>query len=586
MKKIALALAIFCVALVGCDDEFLRETPDDFLTIENSFTNAAQFRTGLNHFYTSVRQNYNFQDNPIYFFHYGSGTDLYFRPNSDSEIFTDWSYLNSTHESFRVMFGRHFGLLYNINQLLIQSENKSVKWITENEKLEVQAEARFFRAYCYRMLGYMWGGVPVLETLVTKPRLDFTRNSRQEVYEFAVADLAFAAEHLPIQTSLVGGVVRAAACHYLSEVSIALGDEYAKNGDATKAKAMYDKAVEAGGRVIDQKVGEYHLMQERFGYNKNVAGKDAFWDLFQMKPASGPSNFSYQNGNKESIWVIQVDKFLQGGLNDGLTTRTDQERVFWPTFWGWSGFFGFNGVARPEMGRGIAWLRATNHFNYTIWDKTGPEDNRNAEWNINRVLRCPYPVINGVVDPTKDTTYVTKVTLRGGKDSIVNVKPNDIVKPEWLGTRTDTMERWYPRVSKLGSDWKHNDDAANGFVMEFYAIRMAETYLIRAEAHMKAGNNAKAADDINVVRARAKATPVAASDVNIDYILDERMRELNGEEFRTATLCRLGLLYDRAKRFGYDVVSRTVSEKCNLMPIPQTVIDANSQAVFGQNPGW
>ncbi len=88
---------------------------------------------------------------------------------------------------------------------------------------------------------------------------------------------------------------------------------------------MYQKAIDAASMVIDQKVGEYHLMTERFGWRKDVAGKDAFWDLFQMKSEDGFSNFSYQTGNKESIWVIQVDKFVQGGLNDGLATRTDQE---------------------------------------------------------------------------------------------------------------------------------------------------------------------------------------------------------------------------------------------------------------------
>ena len=148
------------------------------------------------------------------------------------------------------------------------------------------------------------------------------------------------------------------------------------------------------------------------------------------------------------------------------------------------------------------------------------------------------------------------------------------------------MERVFPRVMKMGSDWHYNADPSNGFAQESYAIRLAETYLVRAEAYMKAGDNLKAADDINAVRNRAGAIAVTPGEVTIDYILDERIRELFGEELHTLTLTRLGLLYDRTKRFGQETSRQTVAEKNNLMPIPQAVIDANSLADFPQNPGY
>ena len=579
MKNIIYLAALTLCSFTSCNnDAFLKETADDFLTVDNSYLNASQFRTGLNEFYRIVRQNYNFQDNPIYFFHYGSGTDIFFRPNSDSEPFTDWSYINPTTDIFRIVYGRHYGMLYNVNQLLKQTENPAVRWNNEEEKLAIQAEARFFRGYCYRFLGFLFGGVPVLTEPVENPSLAFKRDSRADVYKLCVEDFEFAGKNLPAKVNEPGRVVKAAAYHYLSEMYIALGDE---TGD----KSLYNKAIDAASMVIDQKVGEYHLMTERHGYRKDVAGKDAFWDLFQMKSTSGFSNFSYQTGNKESIWVIQVDKFLTGGLNDGLTTRTDQERVFWPAFWGTTKF-GYTGVARDWTGRGVSWLRPTNYFSYDLWSKSGVEDQRNSETNINRIYRAPDPIIKGKEVANYDTTYVTDVTLADGTPFTVKIKPGDVIKTEWLTSRQDTMERFYPRIMKLGSDWHYAADPSNGFVMEFYAIRMAETYLLRAEAYMKAGDNSNAANDINVIRSRSKAKAVASIDINIDYILDERARELVGEEFRTLTLCRLGLLYDRTKKFGYDASQQTVQEKNNLAPIPQSVIDANSQAIFPNNPGY
>lgn len=469
-------------------------------------------------------------------------------------------------------------MLYNINTLLKQTENPNVRWNSEEEKLAIQAEARFFRGYCYRYLGCMFGGVPILTEPVETPSLAYTRDSREDVYRLCVEDFDFAAKYLPTSVSDPGRVVKAAAYHYLAEMCIALGDE---TGD----KSMYQKAIDAASMVIDQKVGEYHLMTERFGWRKDVEGKDAFWDLFQMRSLEGFSNFNYQTGNKEAIWVIQADKFKQGGLNDYLDIRTDQERVFWPAFWG-STKFGYDGQARDWMGRGVAWLRPTTYFLYQLWGKSGAEDQRNAEFNINRIYRAPKPIVDGVEvdDPTK--VYETPVTLADGTNIVVKLHPGDIIQREWLTTRNDTMERFYPRIMKCGSDWHYAGDVSNGFVMEWYAIRMAETYLLRAEAYLKNGNKEAAAADINVVRARAKAKPVAASDVDIDYLLDERARELYAEEFRTLTLCRMGLLYDRTKRFGYEVSARTVGEKNNLCPIPQSVIDANSQADFPNNPGF
>ena len=220
-----------------------------------------------------------------------------------------------------------------------------------------------------------------------------------------------------------------------------------------------------------------------------------------------------------------------------------------------------------------------------MWGKSGSEDQRNAEFNINRIYRAPKPIVNGVEVDDPNKVYETGVTLEDGTNIVVKLRPGEIIKKEWLTTRQDTMERFYPRIMKCGSDWHYAAEPANGFVMEWYAIRLAETYLIRAEAYLKNDNKDEAAADINVVRNRANAKPVEAADVDIDYLLDERARELYAEEFRTLTLCRMGLLYDRVKRFGYEASAKTVRERNNLGPIPQSVIDANSQAEFPNNPG-
>lgn len=582
-NNLYLFIILFSLLFIGgCkDDEFLREKPADFLTVDNAYLNAAQFRTGLNNLYSILRDNYIYKDGDTYFVQFGVGADINFSQN-DQNVWTNYSNLNGNAGWLAELFNRQYIMINDANNILAQSENPDVKWVNNAEKLEIQAEAHFFRGFAYRFLSEMWGDVPILTEPVAKPSLGYTRDKRDKVYELCVNDFKFAAENLPTTTNDVGKLVSGAAYHFLSEMYIALADE--RGGTD---KTLYKNAIDAAGKVIDG--GVYQLMTSRFGYRKNVAGKDPYWDLFQMTKEDGTTNFSYQGGNKESLFIIHLDKNKVGGLPGNLPTRSDQERTFWPAFWGYNGQFGFKGVAYDWMGRGIGWVRPTNYYIYNLWGQSGKEDTRNAEWNINRVLKVPNPDLTyqDLPDPTRNwPTAPQQIQLANGTTISVQLHPGDTIRKEWLTTRTDTMNRWYPRVMKMGSDWHYTTDPSNTFVQDYYVARLAETYLLRAEAYMKYGDLGSAAADINTVRARSNAKPISQGDVNIDYILDERGRELYGEELRTLTLCRLKLYYDRTKRFGYEVCRNTIdncSLRNNLFPIPQSVIDANYMVLFPQN---
>ncbi len=151
-------------------------------------------------------------------------------------------------------------------------------------------------------------------------------------------------------------------------------------------------------------------------------------------------------------------------------------------------------------------------------------------------------------------------------------------------------------------------------------FRLAETYLVRAEAYYWKGDLASAAADINVVRQRAGAQPIDASDVTIATILDERNRELYYEEFRKVELTRMAYLFAQTgkpdykgrtynmndfstKNFWYDRImdvtefynkgkhtlhgdEYTMSPYHVLWPIPQSAINANVSAHINQNLGY
>ncbi|MFP4367836.1 MAG: RagB/SusD family nutrient uptake outer membrane protein, partial [Bacteroidales bacterium] len=99
-----------------------------------------------------------------------------------------------------------------------------------------------------------------------------------------------------------------------------------------------------------------------------------------------------------------------------------------------------------------------------------------------------------------------------------------------------------------------------------------------------------AADDINMIRDRAQADyQVTSADVDIDFILDERVRELYTEEHRWNTSLRMGgtVAVERIREHAFwPTTQATLTWDFNLLPIPQPVIERNIDETLEQNPGW
>jgi hypothetical protein len=128
--------------------------------------------------------------------------------------------------------------------------------------------------------------------------------------------------------------------------------------------------------------------------------------------------------------------------------------------------------------------------------------------------------------------------------------------------------------------------------------KFSETYLIAAEAALMLNDQTKARNYILLVRKRA-ATPnnemameaATPAIIDIDYILDERSRELCGEQMRWTDLIRTGKWIERAKTYkvGEETFSRDIKPHYILRPIPQGQIDLMDEKMDKtayQNPGY
>jgi len=117
-------------------------------------------------------------------------------------------------------------------------------------------------------------------------------------------------------------------------------------------------------------------------------------------------------------------------------------------------------------------------------------------------------------------------------------------------------------------------------------LRLAETYLLLAEAQFKLNEFDDAAETLNILRRRSNASEINAGDVTIDFILDERSRELFTEEHRRYVLTRNQKWMSRTKLYNKMPGIQNIIARDTILPIPQHAIDANIVLEMTQNPDY
>ncbi len=580
MKKyIALCALAGCI-LSGCNEsEFLKETPEDFMSTSNAFLTETDFDMSINDLYNLVRlEFYSVDENTP--FDYIYGTDLIYdgEPGTTNRHGNMLAAYDPTANIPKVHWTNLYKIIAEANTIIDRIEASD---FSEDVKTQITAKARFFRGLSYRTLGYLYGGVPLELHEVETPKTDYVRSTREETLTQAKDDVLFAAENLPDITAVRDGEVSSpAAYHLLGEIYLALG--------------MDEEAEKALTKVIDNPALD--LMRSRFGSRMNEPDRDGdgqpdgdlYWDLFRQ------NNQNRGAGNTEGIWVIQFETDLPGGGSSTVDLKIAGnymlERHHGPQ--GNQVHMTVNGndyqpfslwpVGDYTGGRGIGWGVSTKYFSNTIWESDWSNDIRNSKWNFNRIFE--------IQNPDLIALGYTEIDTENPPAELVGSIPQRGIYA--YSTKCTTPYNHPDELYDDRGEYTLKSIAGTTFTDQ-YMFRLAETYLLRAEAYLNLNHTDLAADDINEVRSRAGANPVADADVTLDYILDERMRELGIEEKRRLTLMRTGTLYDRVMKCNpYYADPATngdgvgMQEHYNLWPIPYSAIEANIGAKLEQNPGY
>lgn len=485
--------------------------------------------------------------------------------------------------------------IHDCNVILSRIDN--IKWPTDADKNLVKASALFHRAYRYYRLVHEFGDVPLLLKEETAVNTGYFTTQRIVVLKQMKTDLEFAVANLT-DANAKGDISKGGAAHLLCKVDLALG--------------LFDDAITAANVAIN---GPYHLMTSRFGIVANDATRNVIWDLHR------PENKAL-GSNAEALYVVLDRETL-----DGATPNGSQVMRNCVPMWH-NGTILTPGALKPGIsdkvteefpltlwyGRGIGRLRGTPYATKYIWTDTSDLRHSHGNWMNMTDLVYNSPAIK-TSDPTWYGKHLEQYTdanvnqrfLNGAKDTIRAWFGWPHYKV-FIGSGPIALDKWWSPPRGTNTDW--------------YVFRLAETYLLRAEAYVWKGQTAQAMADINVVRARANAVLLTdPSQVNIGTVLDERQRELYWEEPRKTELTRIAYIFAQTgitayngksynvanfatNNFFYDRIMEkndfyknpnvitnsgnhyTISPYHVLWPIPQSEIDLNVNGHINQSKGY
>jgi len=549
--------AVMMLAIISlttaCDQDLLNEKPPHIITSETLFTTLDGFETGLNGLYAQVRREKesSIGDHMMMGAMFMTGTDNSVTNHQNPGFYVVAELWREQNNPNNAEIDMVFKWLYNVinaaNTIINQAEGRDdVNWSggsgsAEQNKNRVIAEARAIRAWAYRHLTYGWGAVPLSleESSGANIKTDWERTPVPEVRAQMIQDLLFAEIHVGVEPSLKGRITRGAVQHLLAETYLAMNNP-------AEALKFADKVISTPN---------YKLITQRYGVRASQPGvpfMDMFWE----------GNTNREDGNTEALWVFQFGLKITGG--GGSVLRRYHLSRFWNISVG-----GVRPIVHTWERGGLGYGRAS----FTKWalDIYEPKDHRFSEHAIrkyfvlgNAQMNSPYPADN--LPP--GWAYGDTLKLDWSRDITASRRGvfNWPFSRKAEGTDPGNMNEYF----------MHKDQTY---------LRLAETYLLKAEAEFLLNRPADAANTINVIRRRSNASDVTAADISIDFILDERSRELFLEEHRRWSLLRTGKWLERTKKYNLNG-GQWIAEKDLLYPIPQSVIDANLTKEMPQNPGF
>lgn len=440
--------------------------------------------------------------------------------------------------------------------------------VSDKDKLSFEAQAKFLRAHFYFELKRAYNMVPYVdENIDYGTGIEKVKND-QDIWPMIEADMKFAHDNLPETQSDVGRVNKWAAAAYLAKI-------YLYQNKYALAKPLFDDVI-ANGKTSNGK--KYGLV------------------------AKYPDIFKASNDNhEESVWAYQA------AANTGSVNNANPEfDLNWPYNTGADGpgnccsFFqpSFELANSFRTAAGLPLLDGSYNTSGQIVTDMGKESSD------------AFVPDAGPLDPRIDHSI--------GRRGIPYLDWQDFPGKAWIRNQPNAGPYQTKKFAYYKSDkgsLQDNSSWTPGYTaINFPIIRFADVLLMAAEVEIEVGSPAKARDYVNMVRQRAKNSPLlradgsAAANYSIELYADawakddatrnkvrfERKLELSGEGHRFFDLVRWGVAtsvinsyisYEKGKVGCLGDASWTPGVD-EYLPLPQSQIDLLGADILKQNPGF
>ncbi|WP_158861286.1 RagB/SusD family nutrient uptake outer membrane protein [Lunatibacter salilacus] len=566
-KIIASLLLLFSVS---CTDDFLDEKPLSFLSPENTFRDGAGLQTALDAALRGVMTQWNGDTRELMFNHNMSDASVV-ASTDKPDAFVDLRTYATPTNARNNDAGRTLSF-YADNYNHIKKANTVIDYIdlpdwengvNNSERNHLLGSAYFVRAFFYMQLTMQFGNVAFPLNVVKEARRDFKVFHMQGIWDQMIVDLEYAVQHVKPKGQLPIGQAPKDAVRML------LAKYYMLNQRFAEAEQLMTDVINDGesrlftDAMIPSGVTEVEVANTNNPNTGNpLPGRSGF------APADAVNYLHMDKGaqktsNPEGIWLVVNEPFVLGTQGQAARIRA----------WG-PNFVSTNlGVWEPgttrigtdvqattndnrgrmmkKWGRSQGFARPTNYSQYDIWNYNGmidEQDYRHKDLNWFEMEDVLYD--NPSLQDDGSPFYLQPLQLYDANGNL---------------TCQDTIRCWfgYPRYKFYSVNLESRPDRQDSGKMDMYILRMGEVYLIRAEARLWQENYAGAAEDINAIRERANAIYMyTASDVQsegIGAVLDERTRELYGEEYRHDELVRISVIFAKTGKAAYNGKTYTLS---------------------------
>ncbi|OYU84524.1 MAG: hypothetical protein CFE24_06450 [Flavobacterium sp. BFFFF2] len=545
-KMLKLLLGCFCFFTMGCTHFLDENSPTD---LNNDFIyktpEGLQFAVVAMYNFQRDMANFGAGEGSLPANSLIGGDDITFTRAGES--LGDWAGCTKYDPNYLNSLNKDVEGYWNYNYKLVGRANEIAFYALKMDQSNPLVKQALCEAYCFRALAYFnllrrYDNIyfTTNPALNSDQEVNYAPANQADVMNQIKQDLDYAIANLAWTTPELGRFTKGFACHVKS-----LADLWPINGDPSTMD-LTDAAAQVETILASN---TYSLMNEP---------KDVFAPI-------STSSTSAKLNNSEAIFVHQWSNEIGGAAvnsSNSLTghrfassslTRYDKNTVF-----SVSDSYSIN--TDLEQG-GVTWGRFyPNDYLLSLYDQA--TDKRYTQYYRNTFtfnnIPSSQPLTRSLVIQSHDIKYLfvngqpnTNMGLSTtilqqlqnyGPTGAVNKTLNFTFRngdavPKFMSPNIAQYMR--PSSTKYFDKWTR-DITINPSFKDIIVYRLAETYLVGAEAYLRAGNMGKAVDLFNKVWTRAGNTPKTS--ITLQDILDEDAREFGQEGFghRWYTLKRFG----------------------------------------------